>query len=472
MADNVDVTQGRSNGMKSERCDTNNESTSIEETSSGIGNASSVGISNVGNLNFLVSEHEDEGEDMDDEATDNCSTVPTLSSGLRCAVPVLQNERNSSRNAPAEIPPEPTENHSGNSVASGDESDYSYDYEDEDDCHISGFLVPDPLPMEQQSATAIPQNIPAETDCSNANESSSKSCLSSKEPSLDPIPSSSSTLKSPGIKLDSNDKDLDVFSKKSSWKEPSQAAVNMSLRAESEKTGGKRRLASDLYKIMMNDTEDAGFSLEPASEDSMEKWKIKLFKFDTDSNLHKDLMALGLTHVELEMSFPDQYPFEPPFVRVVSPRFKRQTGFVMNGAICSELLTNEGWNPVNDIESVIVSIRSLLVVGNGRLEAAVGLSKNKTSLKRRGSELDSESDEERNDDEEEQDSKIGAEDNPDSEKKSKRRKVEMGSKKPKQGKLSVAGQYSAAEARSAYSHLSDYHKKKGWDSTGWWARKG
>lgn len=33
-----------------------------------------------------------------------------------------------------------------------------------------------------------------------------------------------------------------------------------------------------------------------------------------------------------------------------------------------------GWNPINDIESVIVSIRSLLVVGKGRLESALRLS--------------------------------------------------------------------------------------------------
>jgi hypothetical protein len=97
-----------------------------------------------------------------------------------------------------------------------------------------------------------------------------------------------------------------VTRKRSTWKEPSQAAVNMSLRAEREKTGGKRRLASDLYKIMMADTEEAGFNLEPQSEDSMDKWRIKLFKFDEDSNLHKDLVVLGVDHVELEMGFPDQ----------------------------------------------------------------------------------------------------------------------------------------------------------------------
>lgn len=209
------------------------------------------------------------------------------------------------------------------------------------------------------------------------------------------------------------------------WREPTRQAVSMSLRAEKETSGGKRRLASDLYKVMMGDTTEQGFSMEPSSEDSMAKWRIKLFKFDEDSNLHKDLMYLGQDHVELEMSFPDQYPFEPPFVRVVRPRFRRQTGFVMNGALCMELLTSEGWNVVNDIESVIVSVRSLLVVGDGRLAAVPEKS--------------------------------------DGEQEPKRRKEE---KKP------TPGHYSVAEARAAYSHLTDYHKKKGWDSSGWWARNG
>jgi ubiquitin-conjugating enzyme E2 Q len=147
-----------------------------------------------------------------------------------------------------------------------------------------------------------------------------------------------------------------------------------------------------------------------------------------------------------------QYPFEPPFVRVVSPRFKRQTGFVMNGALCMELLTNEGWNPINDIESVIVSIRSLLVVGDGRLEAAVSIPKKKreTLLAAAMSEKKlamSESDVE----------------------------VAAGSGKRKREneedrKNASVGAYSTDEAKAAYTHLSNYHKKKGW--SGWWAKRG
>lgn len=37
---------------------------------------------------------------------------------------------------------------------------------------------------------------------------------------------------------------------------------------------------------------------------------------------------------------------------------------------------------------------------------------------------------------------------------------------------SQGGSYSVSEAQAAYSHLSDYHKKKGWDTSGWWSRKG
>lgn len=271
--------------------------------------------------------------------------------------------------------------------------------------------------------------------------------------------------------------------RKSKWRDPSREAVNISLRAEKETTGGKRRLASDLYKIMMNDTDEAGYDIEPKSEDSMDTWTIRLFGFDTDSNLHQDMMILGLDHIELEMSFPDQYPFAPPFVRVVRPRFKRQTGFVMNGALCMELLTSDGWNPVNDIESVIVSIRSLLVVGDGRLEAAVkfGPEQRKKLLAEAQARLEkkkSGDDDDDDDDASDEGSRkrprdSDASDGADSKKKAKG-DGKGGDDDSKQAGVSktAAGSYSTAEAKSAYQHLTDFHKKKGWDQSGWWSRRG
>ena len=170
-----------------------------------------------------------------------------------------------------------------------------------------------------------------------------------------------------------------------------------------------------------------------------------------------------------------QYPFEPPFVRVVRPRFKKQTGFVMNGALCMELLTNDGWNPVNDIESVIVSIRSLLVVGDGRLEVAANMSKEKrkkllkAAMSRREHENEEESgNKRRGENDEEEEGKGG--------RALKRKRTnenenenENEKNKSKSGEIVIEG-YSSAEAKAAYSHLSSYHKKKGW--SGWWAQRG
>lgn len=182
-----------------------------------------------------------------------------------------------------------------------DEEEDDYEYEDDEDAAFSGFLV------DNNPAFVVTQAT---------------------------VASSLSANEQPATILEE-----EQDAPKQKWRPPSEEAVSMSHRAEQEKSGGKRRLAQDLFRIMQQDTKESGFSLKPTSEDSMDKWTIQLFQFDEDSKLAKDMRVLGLENIELEMSFPDQYPFEPPFVRVSRPRFKRQTGFVMNGALCMELLT-------------------------------------------------------------------------------------------------------------------------------------
>lgn len=321
---------------------------------------------------------------------------------------------------------------------SDDESEY--EYEDDDDAAFSGFLM---------------TNNSYGTTTSSSNNAASSSTAPARIVEEETVATASSAIVGVPASATSPAEDGEAEgAPRKKWREPSRAAVSMSIRAQQETSGSKRRLAQDLYRIMNQDTEEAGFSLAPQSEDSMEKWTIKLFQFDPDSNLAKDMLVVGIDHIELEMKFPEQYPFEPPFVRVVKPRFKRQTGFVMNGALCMELLTKDGWNPINDIESVIVSVRSLLVVGDGRLQAATDLTKARYETLLATA----------------QQEKLNSEGS--SEPEQKKARLSGDEKKRSAIPKSQVGSYTATEAQSAYSHLSDYHKKKGWDTSGWWARKG
>ncbi len=70
----------------------------------------------------------------------------------------------------------------------------------------------------------------------------------------------------------------------------------------------------------------------------------------------------GVKSIVLEMRFNKDYPFTPPYVRVIRPRFLsfNQGGgghIVLGGAMCMELLTNSGWSSVSSIESVLMQIR-------------------------------------------------------------------------------------------------------------------
>lgn len=107
---------------------------------------------------------------------------------------------------------------------------------------------------------------------------------------------------------------------------------------------------------------ELGWYINPEQIENMYQWIVELHSFDQDLPLAQDMKAVGCTSVVLEMRFTNQYPFAPPFVRVVKPRFlpfsQRGGGHVTEGgAICMELLTNNGWSAVSSIESVLLQVR-------------------------------------------------------------------------------------------------------------------
>jgi ubiquitin-conjugating enzyme E2 Q len=81
------------------------------------------------------------------------------------------------------------------------------------------------------------------------------------------------------------------------------------------------------------------------------------------------MTKLGIPAIELEITFKENYPIAPPFIRVVYPHFKFHSGHVtIGGSFCMEMLTNQGWSATFSIENVITQIKSALVDGNGEID--------------------------------------------------------------------------------------------------------
>nr|XP_014347413.1 PREDICTED: ubiquitin-conjugating enzyme E2 Q2-like [Latimeria chalumnae] len=143
------------------------------------------------------------------------------------------------------------------------------------------------------------------------------------------------------------------------------------------------RLMKELRDIYKSQSFKAGKSVLQVVSNFAYSLHLKLYWVDPDSPLHSDLQALkekeGVDCILLSVSYKDNFPFDPPFVRVVSPILSG--GYVLGGgALCMELLTKQGWSSAYSIESVIMQINATLVKGKARVQ--FGANKNQYNLAR------------------------------------------------------------------------------------------
>jgi len=126
-----------------------------------------------------------------------------------------------------------------------------------------------------------------------------------------------------------------------------------------------KRLMKEFHDVQRRCDKDV-FTAELVN-DNLYEWHIKLFRIDPDSALHKDMAELGSKHISLSLSFPENFPFSPPFMRVLSPRI--EGGFVLDGgAICMELLTPKGWSSAYTVEAIVLQFSAAVVKGKGRID--------------------------------------------------------------------------------------------------------
>mmetsp|Transcript_153935 Transcript_153935/g.492108 ORF Transcript_153935/g.492108 Transcript_153935/m.492108 type:complete len:140 (-) Transcript_153935:11-430(-) len=112
---------------------------------------------------------------------------------------------------------------------------------------------------------------------------------------------------------------------------------------------------------------------------SAQVWSVTMHAdgFPDGCTLRDELRRFASQHssataaVVMDVQFPDTYPMDPPFIRVVRPRFQMHTGHItIGGSVCMQLLTPSGWLPSVSLENVFVSIRCEMVEGGGRLDFA------------------------------------------------------------------------------------------------------
>uniref|UniRef100_A0A8C5SHH3 Ubiquitin-conjugating enzyme E2Q-like protein 1 n=1 Tax=Laticauda laticaudata TaxID=8630 RepID=A0A8C5SHH3_LATLA len=97
-------------------------------------------------------------------------------------------------------------------------------------------------------------------------------------------------------------------------------------------------------------------------DESLFDWNVKLHQVDKDSVLWQDMKETNTEYILLNLTFPDNFPFAPPFMRVLSPRL--ENGYVLDGgAICMELLTPRGWSSAYTVEAVMRQFAASLVKG-------------------------------------------------------------------------------------------------------------
>uniref|UniRef100_A0A6G1S5J0 Ubiquitin-conjugating enzyme E2 Q2 n=1 Tax=Aceria tosichella TaxID=561515 RepID=A0A6G1S5J0_9ACAR len=139
------------------------------------------------------------------------------------------------------------------------------------------------------------------------------------------------------------------------------------VRAQNDKHGSSRaskRLMKELQRVYDSDSYKNGVFTVEIVDDSIYEWNVKIYKLDPESYLHRDFvkwkkMAAGRDHILLRVSYDNEYPFTPPYVRIVHP-YIFGLKILSTGEICLDLLTNSGWTSAYTIEPLILQISALI----------------------------------------------------------------------------------------------------------------
>ena len=159
------------------------------------------------------------------------------------------------------------------------------------------------------------------------------------------------------------------------------AAESAQKEMQLKQSRGSGRIMKELRDMTQTDTTNQDIKYEfRYNDDNIMIWEFDLLASNfmdsskpVDSpeqpNLYKDCLAAKVDRIKFEIRLPDDYPFSPPFVRIISPRFLQMTGYVTyGGSICFELLTKGGWVAAMSVVKVMIAVMINMIDGAARLD--------------------------------------------------------------------------------------------------------
>lgn len=148
-------------------------------------------------------------------------------------------------------------------------------------------------------------------------------------------------------------------------------------KATTGKIGASRLMKEfkKLYQIgeedKMQDVLGVKFRCQLADESSLNVWNIDFLLENVPENtkLYKQLKDKNIEKIRMEFRFSSQYPIDPPFCRVIYPRFKfMKMNITRGGSFCNDMLTKQHWSPIYTVDKVLLQIKTLMLEDEGELD--------------------------------------------------------------------------------------------------------